>query len=142
MGMDTNTQSDVPIFSRFNTSDSTSSGTASTKRPRLPLQEEKQLRIKIGTYNANGQAPGDIDVEQWLHIKEDEPDILVVGLQEAENSNFSYVVWTPYVVDAWSGAVISSMGTSANHYTKVSREGESRMMQILSGPIFSISAYI
>lgn len=77
------------------------------------------VKVSIGTFNVNGQAPGQIDLDQWLHISRDEPDILVVGLEEAETSNLSYLVWTPYVEDGWSAAVESSMGSASSNYAKL-----------------------
>jgi len=110
---------DVPIFSRFTTSSIAPLQSASD-RPRPPSPAEKELRVSIGTFNTNGQMPGQTDLNAWLHVDEDEPDVLVVGLQEAESSNLSYVVWTPHVEDAWRAAVENSMGRRAGEYEKVS----------------------
>lgn len=79
----------------------------------------QSLKVSIATFNVNGQAPGQIDLDQWLHIKRDEPDVLVVGLEEAEASNLSYLVWTPYVEDGWSAAVESCMGSALSKYAKL-----------------------
>ncbi|UZJ56414.1 hypothetical protein CBS101457_005734 [Exobasidium rhododendri] len=117
-GSKTSTTGDMPIYSRFTTS-SINLPTSDSKRPRPPSPTEKELRISIGTFNVNGQVPDKADLNAWLHVREDEPDILVVGLQEAESSTLSYVLWTPYVEDAWTTAVESSMGRRADEYEKL-----------------------
>lgn len=113
-GMD----ADVPIFSRFTTS-AMAPSRADSSRPRPPSPGEKEVKMSVGTFNVNGQAPTDIDLRPWLHIADDEPDVLVVGLQEAESSNLSYVVWTPYVEDGWSAAVEAAMGQRVDEYERV-----------------------
>lgn len=107
----------TPIFSRFTTS---SIAPLRPVRPRARSPAPGEVKLSFGTFNVNGQFPGpETDLAAWLHLAEDDPDILVVGLQEADSSGFSYVVWTPHVEAAWTEAIERSMGRHASAYTKL-----------------------
>jgi phosphatidylinositol-bisphosphatase len=78
-----------------------------------------QIKISIGSFNVGTQPPGDVHIDDWLHIHRDEPDILVVGLLEADASNLSYVLWSPDVEDLWNRAIESAMASKGDEYRKL-----------------------
>lgn len=81
--------------------------------------KKDEVKISIGTFNCNSQPPGNIDVDEWLHIQRDDPDILVVGIEEAEASNLAFVLWSPFVEDGWNAAIESAMGSRLCDYEKL-----------------------
>jgi inositol polyphosphate 5-phosphatase INPP5B/F len=110
----------TPIFSRFTTSAFLPSR---TERPRAPSPAAGEVKVSFGTFNVNAQVPSfgtsSTSLNSWLHVLEDEPDILIIALQEVDSSGLSYVVWTPQVETAWSDGIESSMGREANSYRKL-----------------------
>ncbi|MCO5603756.1 hypothetical protein L7F22_057908 [Adiantum nelumboides] len=119
----------APIFSRFtqsalfptppSSSSSPASPASAGPRQRAPSSAADEVKITIGTFNVNGQAPtAATTLGAWLH-PEDEPDILVVSLQEADASSLSYVYWTPHVQEAWDGAVRGMLARRAGEYERV-----------------------
>lgn len=109
---------DVPIFSRFTTS-AIAPKRPGMDRPRPPSPSEKEVRVSMATFNANGQLASHIDLSQWLHIIDDEPDILVVGIQEAEASSLSYMIGASLVEASWCRSIEASMGRKIGEYEKV-----------------------
>lgn len=107
----------TPIFSRFTTS---AFLPPRTERPRAPSPAAGEVKVSFGTFNVNAQVPSfGSSLNSWLHVLEDEPDILIIALQEVDSSGLSYVVWTPQVEAGWSDAIEASMGREANSYRKL-----------------------
>lgn len=104
----------TPIFSRF-----TSSSFAPSAPHRSASPAEGEIKIAYGTWNVNGQIPPkDVSLSPWLNVDE-ETDILIVGLQEAESSGLSYVVWTPHVEEAWTVAIEEALGRQSQHFQRL-----------------------
>lgn len=107
----------TPIFSRFTTS---SIEPPRADRPSAPSPTSADVKVAMGTWNVNGSAPPPgTSLASWLHIVEDDPDIVVVGLEEADSSGLSYVVWTPHVEAAWTQTIETAMGRKAHEYEKL-----------------------
>lgn len=116
----TMTGDQTPIFSRFTTS---AFAPSRTERPRAPSSTAGEVKVSFGTFNVNAQVyssqPSSPSLNAWLHVLEDEPDILIIALQEVDSSGLSYVVWTPQVEAAWTDAIETSMGREMGSYRKL-----------------------
>ncbi|PWN37041.1 DNase I-like protein [Meira miltonrushii] len=110
----------TPIFSRFTTS---AFLPPRTERPRAPSPAAGEVKVSFGTFNVNAQVPSfgssSSSLNSWLHVLEDEPDILIIALQEVDSSGLSYVVWTPQVEAGWTDAIEASMGRETSSYRKL-----------------------
>ncbi|TKY86548.1 hypothetical protein EX895_004697 [Sporisorium graminicola] len=116
---------DTPIFSRFSHSAFLPSPPTSTgpdlQRPASPTAAD--IRISVGTFNVNGQLPPEdipslIGFKKWVRAEQD-PDLLVLGLQEVDTSGGAYLYHSPAREDAWTRTVTQALGRRGDKYRKI-----------------------
>ena len=83
-----------------------------------------ELKISLGTFNVNGQLPPESDsadalgLARWLR-GEEEPDVLVVGMQEFDLTSSAYLYLNPQREEAWARAILRALGRRGNEYVKL-----------------------
>lgn len=113
--------SQTPVFSRFTSSAFASHENKEPPRPESPSSNE--IRVSTGTFNVNGHLPNVqgsaiVDLKKWLKAEED-PDLIVIGLQEADTSSGAYLYYSSVREEAWTRAAFDAMGRYAGQYCKV-----------------------
>ena len=85
---------------------------------RLEYETSEPFSIYCGTWNTNGQLPGDLEgVTSWLGKKEDsfhahsdfkKPDLYVLGFQELDLSKEAYIRQDSFYEKAWLNKIEDS----------------------------------
>lgn len=77
----------------------------------------RSLRVFLGTYNVNGQAPTS-GLADWLAIDAEPPDVVAVGFQELDLSKEAFLFNETPREDEWQRAVMRALHPRAK-YRKV-----------------------
>ncbi|EST07064.1 Endonuclease/exonuclease/phosphatase [Kalmanozyma brasiliensis GHG001] len=114
---------ETPIFSRFSHSGFLPSTAARQEPPRPASPTSNDLRISVGSFNVNSHLPADdiptiIGLKKWIRAEED-PDLIIVGFQEVDNSSGAYLYHSPAREEAWTRAIIHALGRRAERYRKI-----------------------
>lgn len=115
-------QLETPIFSRFtNSAFLPSNAAAHIARPASPTASD--IRISVGTFNVNSHLPPDdiptmIGLKKWIKAEQD-PDLIVLGFQEVDNSSGAYLYHSPAKEDAWVRAITRALGRRSEKYRKL-----------------------
>jgi phosphatidylinositol-bisphosphatase len=80
-------------------------------------------RLRVGTFNVNGNTPGS-SIRSWVCAnleKSEDPDVLVFGFQELDLSTGALLYTTSTTLeDTWTTAIFEGLSTKARSYVKVS----------------------
>lgn len=85
----------------------------------MALKEEQfthkqTFTVFCGTWNVNGQSP-DSQVQAWLAVDEDPPDIYAIGFQELDLSKEAFVFNESIKEDEWQAIVFASLHPQAKY---------------------------
>lgn len=92
----------------------------SVVRMQLAMREEdythlQEVRLLVATWNVNGQAPGSVDLRDWLACDAEPPDVYAVGFQELDLSKEAYLFSESPREDEWLQAVRKGLHPKANY---------------------------
>lgn len=123
--VDESTMSPEPFVPRPTIAKGTTpiAGRESAVRYQMTLKENdytysQTIRIFIGTWNVNGQAPS-VSLVDWLSCDPEPPDIYAIGFQELDLSKEAYLFNDSPREEEWLAAVINSLHPKAK-YRKIS----------------------
>nr|CDI53075.1 related to INP52-phosphatidylinositol phosphate phosphatase [Melanopsichium pennsylvanicum 4] len=116
---------DTCMFSRFSNSaflPAQAPQSRPIQRPASPTVND--VRLSVGTFNVNNQLPPENDIPTLIGLKnfiraEQEPDLIVIGLQEVDTSGGAYLYYSPAREEAWTRAFTQALGRRANMYRKL-----------------------
>lgn len=79
-------------------------------------------KIYVATWNVNGQAPGDICLDEWLHAMHDtdvQPDIYAIAFQELDLSAKAFTVSEKQPDPIWIQKIMNAVGGKYVHLESV-----------------------
>jgi len=75
----------------------------------------RRFTFFVGTWNVNGQSPGEEDLRAWLAVDEKAPDVYAIGFQELDLSKEAFVFPESPKEDEWMKAVAAGLHPDANY---------------------------